>query len=1009
MADLVALRAEFAQIGLDLNFAKCELFINNTLPEDTQQSIAQDFKTCAPGIKFLTKETATLLGAPLTDEAFPHFVQKQIDTYKESADRLMEINSHMALHIIKYCLFLPKFMYVLRCCHMWKCLNLLKPLDELIRTSLSKVLNCTFSERAWDQATLPVRFGGLGVRRTAAVALPAFLSSGFACEKLYGKIIYPALGPVEVSHLSEAKNAWQQACSDELPRAAWVQKRWDEPFCKKVQESLLENCPNQTDRARLLASQMADETDFNDVLDNIFLREESQHKESYEEGFKAGSLAGNPEGYHLGYHRGAELGRELGYYYGTVLEYLTANESAESKYPEKLLNQLTKLKDLIEAFPKDNCEDQDILGMADNIRAQYKKACALLKISSANPYEAGMRFFLKMDSTINKIHHALDSTLEYLTPLLPVANCHMVEFLTQNHWHKLLPKSLTESLDCLELNDAVENFWDSAKNAHNGNTELNNWVKNAHKHYIKANNVYCLTREQLQDRIRGWGGEIKPDFKVKEFMTSKKSYEVQTMCGLVASLHAASGCTCCVEAGGGRGPLLAPLALSYGVPSLTVDCDIRSVASAEKRARIMKNQWHAIAERVGGGVGSTVETPPSRRGDLHRFATAFVTSQTDLAAIVRDLFPEYGEDVKLLLTGLHTCGNLGPDSLRIFTAQPSTRAVFNVPCCYHLLSEQIDDGLFDMFQRDFGNGVQVDAGFPMSQYLKGMTLGRNARMLAAQSIDRVLHAKQLPNRSLIYRAMLQVIITEHLPKAPLSEGKLKRLSKCKTSCNTFEQYFKVADSILQLKLFDTLSDSYLNELNKKMEGHWKNLVMFYLLRLCLAQVIESVILTGSLVIGYVSLFISACSLAGVSFSLFKIVDYMNKHNSNRPPGGHSPQEVKNTALSLYISHAYFLLVLLYYTMISVLLIVGVHRNKSNYLRYYCNAVLMLLALAIALVVVTLVFFGFIVTLPLLKWCIILFYCLIVVRSRYHEMEELNRPQAYELKNLHDPEQVAPVV
>ncbi|KAI5645635.1 reverse transcriptase (RNA-dependent DNA polymerase) domain-containing protein [Phthorimaea operculella] len=93
MADLVALRAEFAQIGLDLNFAKCELFINNTLPEDTQQSIAQDFKTCAPGIKFLTKETATLLGAPLTDEAFPHFVQKQIDTYKESADRLMEINS----------------------------------------------------------------------------------------------------------------------------------------------------------------------------------------------------------------------------------------------------------------------------------------------------------------------------------------------------------------------------------------------------------------------------------------------------------------------------------------------------------------------------------------------------------------------------------------------------------------------------------------------------------------------------------------------------------------------------------------------------------------------------------------------------------------------------------------------------------------------------------------------------------------------------------------------------
>ncbi|KAJ2951470.1 hypothetical protein O0L34_g13621 [Tuta absoluta] len=446
-----------------------------------------------------------------------------------------------------------------------------------------------------------------------------------------------------------------------------------------------------------------------------------------------------------------------------------------------------------------------------------------------------------MDSRITKIHQILDSTLKYLTPLLPIANCHMVEFLTQNHWQKLLPKSLTESLECFKLNDAVENFWNCAKNVQNcvGNSELDQWVKNAHKHYIKADSVCCLTREQLQERIRAWGGEIKPDFKVKEFMTSKKSYEVQTMCGLVASLHSACNSTCCVEAGGGRGPLLAPLTLSYGVPSLTVDCDQQAVANAEKRSNIMKNQWHAIAVRADGG---TDVTSPSRHNNLHRFATAFVTSRTDLAAIVRDKFPEYRDDVKLLLTGLHTCGNLGPDSLRIFTTQASTAAVFNVPCCYHLLSEELHDGLFDMFQRDFGNGVTVEAGFPMSQYLKGMTLGRNARMLAAQSVDRVVSGRQLPNTSLLYRAMLQVIITKHLPDAPLSEGKLKRVSKCAT----FEQYFKMADSILQLNLFDTLPDNYFNELNKEMDGHWKKLVLFYLLRLCLAQVIESVILLDRL-------------------------------------------------------------------------------------------------------------------------------------------------------------------
>lgn len=67
---------------------------------------------------------------------------------------------------------------------------------------------------------------------------------------------------------------------------------------------------------------MAEEVDFNDVLDNIFMREEAAHKKSYEEGLKAGSAAGNPEGFHLGYHRGAELGRELGKYSFILIDYL---------------------------------------------------------------------------------------------------------------------------------------------------------------------------------------------------------------------------------------------------------------------------------------------------------------------------------------------------------------------------------------------------------------------------------------------------------------------------------------------------------------------------------------------------------------------------------------------------------------------------------------------------------------------------------------------------------------
>lgn len=57
-----------------------------------------------------------------------------------------------------------------------------------------------------------------------------------------------------------------------------------------------------------------------------------------------------------------------------------------------MIKQLARVKELIDAFPRTNPEDLDILGMAESIRAQYKKVCAQLKIPSTNPYDAGVSF-----------------------------------------------------------------------------------------------------------------------------------------------------------------------------------------------------------------------------------------------------------------------------------------------------------------------------------------------------------------------------------------------------------------------------------------------------------------------------------------------------------------------------------------------------------------------------------------------------------------------------------------
>ncbi|XP_053608234.1 probable methyltransferase-like protein 25 isoform X2 [Plodia interpunctella] len=454
--------------------------------------------------------------------------------------------------------------------------------------------------------------------------------------------------------------------------------------------------------------------------------------------------------------------------------------------------------------------------------------------------ESPFKYF-QMQSTISKLRNQVHSLTAFLTPLLPLANCHMVEMFTENHWDKLVPTALRQSLESYELNDAVDKFWEAIAMCDSTDTsELTLWIKKARSHYITVNNDYCLNVKQLQSRIQEWGGQVKSEIRVTQFMTSKKSYEVQTMSSLVASLYNYTQSTCCVEAGGGRGHLPVALTLGYGVPSLTIDCADKTIEAAAERIKIIQKQWHSIAKRIKDG--NEVRMHDSINKNLHRFASAYITSDTDVAAIVREKFPEQ-TDVKLLLTGLHTCGNLGPDSLRVFTTQPFVSAVFNVPCCYHLLTEEVDAAMFDVFERNFGSGLKGEQGFPMSEFLRGYKLGRNARMLAAQSIDRVVHHKQLPDKSLLYRAVLQVIIKTHLPSFPFPEGKLKRLS---TKCQGFRDYLKMADATLNLGLYDNLSESYLADVNAKMDVRWKYIVLFYLLRLCLAQVVESVILLDRL-------------------------------------------------------------------------------------------------------------------------------------------------------------------
>lgn len=251
--DLNLIITEFDAIGLTLNFSKCEIYIPN-VPSISQNYVFNLFKQTAPNIKLVENRSLRLLGSPILDESISDFVDEKIQNFNSVSDRLEKINTHVAYFIIRYCLFVPKFTYILRCCQLWNYPMLIQQLDNIQRNTLTAILNTSFDDRAWRQASLPIRFGGLGIRKISSVSLPAFLSSAYSTQKLVHIILSPSLPNFQLTFLVKATESWKIACPDEsLPKAPASQRQWDSPLCSLEYDDLLDTSFSSAERARLLA------------------------------------------------------------------------------------------------------------------------------------------------------------------------------------------------------------------------------------------------------------------------------------------------------------------------------------------------------------------------------------------------------------------------------------------------------------------------------------------------------------------------------------------------------------------------------------------------------------------------------------------------------------------------------------------------------------------------------------------------------------------------------------
>ena len=84
----------------------------------------------------------------------------------------------------------------------------LKVYDDVLRSVVGMIANTRLDDNAWNQASLPVKAGGLGIRSTVQLAPLAFLSSAAASADLVRHILPSCFGPQDLLHVDSTLASW---------------------------------------------------------------------------------------------------------------------------------------------------------------------------------------------------------------------------------------------------------------------------------------------------------------------------------------------------------------------------------------------------------------------------------------------------------------------------------------------------------------------------------------------------------------------------------------------------------------------------------------------------------------------------------------------------------------------------------------------------------------------------------------------------------------------------------
>uniref|UniRef100_A0A3Q4MDT2 Methyltransferase like 25 n=1 Tax=Neolamprologus brichardi TaxID=32507 RepID=A0A3Q4MDT2_NEOBR len=196
-----------------------------------------------------------------------------------------------------------------------------------------------------------------------------------------------------------------------------------------------------------------------------------------------------------------------------------------------------------------------------------------------------------------------DEVTRFLSITLNIANAHTVEFYTHDVWKRFVAVSPEDVLLAVaptkqESEGTTFGFCNDTKRL----VDTQELVQAAEEHSLPGLGL-CMSRENLLQDLRDMRSESVAAFEPDEFMTSKKSHEVQSMSEVVACLAQHCGVNQVIDVGSGKGYLSSFLSLQYALRVYGIDSSSTNTHGAQERNRKLKKfskayQKHTKAART---------------------------------------------------------------------------------------------------------------------------------------------------------------------------------------------------------------------------------------------------------------------------------------------------------------------------------------------------------------------------------------------------------------------------